>query len=64
MEKNLGTADRAVRAVVGVVVFAGCFTWPHTIWGMLGVVPFSTAVLGYCPVYRLFGIRSCPVGRE
>lgn len=56
MEKNLGSLDRGIRVTVGLVGMAMCFTWPHTLWGMLGIVPFSTAVLGYSPVYRLFGI--------
>ena len=60
MQKNMGTVDRAIRAVVGVVLLAMCFTWPHTIWGLVGIVPFSTAVLGYCPLYRLLGIRTGP----
>ena len=60
MEKNMGTLDRAVRAVVGVILLAMCFTWPHTIWGLVGIVPFSTAVLGTCPLYRLLGIRTGP----
>ena len=63
MVKNLGTIDRAMRAALGLLLIAMCFTWPHTIWGILGVVPFSTAVLGHCPVYRLFGIRTCPLER-
>jgi hypothetical protein len=63
MEKNVGNLDRGVRVVVGLGLLSMCFTWPHTIWGLLGVVPFSTAVLGYYPVYRLFGIRTCPLER-
>ncbi|MEI7710430.1 MAG: DUF2892 domain-containing protein [Rhodospirillales bacterium] len=59
MEKNLGSVDRGVRAVVGVAMLAGMFTWPHTIWGLVGVVPFSTAVVGVCPLYRIFGVSTC-----
>ncbi len=58
--KNMGSTDRAVRAVGGLAVFALCFTWPHTIWGLVGLVPFSTAVIAHCPIYRLLGIRTCP----
>jgi len=60
MEKNLGNLDRGIRAAVGVIMIVGCYTWPHSIWGMLGIVPFSTAVLGYSPVYRWLGIRTGP----
>ena len=62
MSKNMSERDRAIRAGVGVVMIIGCFTWPHTIWGMLGIVPFATAVMGTCPLYRLFGFSTRPPG--
>ena len=64
MEKNLGEIDRGVRAVVGVVLLAMMFTRPHTLWGLVGIVPLSTAVLGYCPLYRIFGLSTCPLKRD
>ncbi len=64
MEKNLGSVDRGVRAVVGLVLLTMMFTWPHTIWGLVGIVPFSTAVVGVCPLYRLFGFSTCPARGE
>jgi hypothetical protein len=61
MEKNLGEIDRGVRAVVGVVLLAMMFTWPHTLWGLVGIVPLSTAVLGFCPLYRILGLSTRPL---
>jgi hypothetical protein len=29
-------------------------------YGLLGVVPLLTGIVGYCPLYRLVGIRTCP----
>ena len=58
MQKNLSEWDRGIRAAVGLLMLAGMFTWPHTLWGLLGVIPFSTAVVGVCPVYRLFGFST------
>ena len=58
MEKNLSELDRGIRAVIGAAMFVGMFTWPHTIWGLAGVLPFSTAVLGHCPIYRLLGLNT------
>lgn len=60
MGKNMSELDRGIRAVIGVAMMIGSFTWPHTIWGMLGIVPFATAVVGICPVYRLFGFSTRP----
>ena len=32
--------------------------WPYVII-LIGIVPLFTAILGWCPVYKLFGIKSC-----
>jgi hypothetical protein len=60
---NVGTADRIVRALVGVALIALVFAGPHTPWGWLGIIPLATAVFRFCPAYRLFGIRTCAIGK-
>ena len=69
---NVGTADRAVRAVVGLVLLAAPFipaaaaalaglgTW---IWVLpaVGAVLLLTALFRFCPAYTLLGIRTCTV---
>lgn len=52
MHRNLGGWDRAIRAVVGVVVL---FFVPWTPWAWLGLVPLLTALVGFCPLYTVFG---------
>lgn len=64
MEKNVGTIDRVVRIVVGVVLIALVFVGPMTPWGWIGVIPILTALIGWCPAYRLFGIRTCPAAEK
>ena len=32
------------------------------LWGWIGVVPIATALVGWCPLYRIIGINSCPHG--
>ncbi|QCO14803.1 DUF2892 domain-containing protein [Azospirillum brasilense] len=61
MPVNVGTIDRALRAIVGLVLIALVFVGPQTPWGWVGLVPLLTAVVGFCPAYTLFGVRSCPV---
>jgi ABC-type polysaccharide/polyol phosphate export permease len=58
--QNVGNLDRALRAVVGVVLIALVFVGPKTSWGWIGLVPLITAIFSYCPAYSLFGIRTCP----
>ncbi|MCL1824715.1 MAG: DUF2892 domain-containing protein [Betaproteobacteria bacterium] len=57
--KNLGTADRIVRVVIGLILIALVFVGPQTPWGWLGLIPLVTAGISFCPLYRLFGIRTC-----
>ncbi|CAO3376604.1 YgaP family membrane protein [Azospirillum argentinense] len=61
MPVNVGTIDRALRAIVGLVLIALVFVGPQTPWGWIGLVPLLTAVVGFCPAYTLFGVRSCPM---
>lgn len=59
MTMNIGSIDRILRAVVGVVLIALVFVGPQTPWGWIGVVPLLTALVGVCPAYSVFGIRTC-----
>ena len=61
MEKNMGTIDRIARIALGVVLIALVFVGPQTPWGWIGVIPLATAFIGWCPAYRLLGIRTCSV---
>ncbi|WP_375688638.1 DUF2892 domain-containing protein [Pseudooceanicola sp. LIPI14-2-Ac024] len=66
MTRNMGTFDRILRAVVAAVliylVFGSAFI-ASTLLVCLAVVAAAvfgvTAILGRCPLYTLFGIRTC-----
>ncbi|MCU0838442.1 MAG: DUF2892 domain-containing protein [Rhodospirillales bacterium] len=64
MQTNVGTIDRALRLIAGVVLIALVFVGPQTPWGWIGVVPILTALVGFCPAYRLFGLRTCPLQKQ
>ena len=60
MQTNIGTTDRAIRAVIGVILIllpllAGLPWWV----ALFGVVALGTAALRSCPLYTLLGIRTC-----
>ncbi len=59
MNRNVGSIDRAVRIIVGIVLIALVFVGPQTPWGWIGLLPLATALIGWCPAYSLFGIRTC-----
>ncbi len=57
--KNEGTLDRTIRVIAGLAILSLTIIGPHTMWGLVGVVPLLTGVVGFCPAYRLLGIRTC-----
>lgn len=56
---NVGTADRIVRAVVGLALIGLVFAGPQTAWGWIGLVPLATAAVGVCPAYLPLGLSTC-----
>lgn len=56
--KNMGSIDRVVRVILGVVLLALFFAGPRMSWGLLGLIPLATAAIGFCPLYTLLGIRT------
>lgn len=64
MTMNEGTLDRTARIVIGIALLAITVTGPKTMIGLIGIVPLLTGIVGFCPLYRLVGIRTCPMQRK
>ncbi len=71
MMSNVGSVDRAVRALAGILLLAVPFVPPLAaalaalgagIWVLpvVGAVLLLTALFRFCPAYVLLGIRTCP----
>ena len=60
MIRNVGAVDRAIRLVAGIVLLALVFVGPQTRWGYIGLVLIATAAVGYCPLYQILGVSTCP----
>lgn len=60
---NEGKIDRLLRILVGLAVIALVFVGPKTNWGWLGLIPLVTGLVGFCPLYRLLGLNTCPTSR-
>jgi Protein of unknown function (DUF2892) len=63
MSTNVGTIDRLVRIVIGLllIAFAIPVGFPATGWnwlGWIGVIPIITAIVGTCPAYSVFGFST------
>jgi hypothetical protein len=57
MKANVGSADRVIRFVLGVVIIALGFYFKSW-WGVVGVVPIMTGLLNFCPAYNLIGVST------
>lgn len=58
---NEGTIDRTLRVIAGLALISLVFVGPQTPFGWLGVVPLITGLVGWCPVYTLLGLNTCPM---
>lgn len=63
LRANIGKADRVIRVVLGLILISLVFVGPRTPWGWLGLIPLLTAVVSFCPLYRLIGINTCSTPR-
>jgi hypothetical protein len=64
----MGTIDRSARLVIGLALIAYSIPvgFAQTGWnwvGGIGVIPLLTAAFGFCPLYALLGVSTCPAKR-
>jgi hypothetical protein len=64
MTSNIGSIDRFIRIAVGLGLLSLIVIGPQTWWGLLGLIPLATAVIGWCPPYALLGISTCSSAGE
>ena len=62
---NEGTLDRALRVIVGAALLVWFFMDQGTgalhYAKLIGVVPLLTGLVGWCPLYSMFGLSTCPM---
>lgn len=68
MTTNLGTLDRVLRLVLGLILLAAPFVSGLALFDsstatiisvIVGIVMVATSAMKFCPLYRIFGIRTC-----
>ena len=61
MNKNVGGVDRIARIAAGIVILGLFFLLDESYrwWAMVGLVPLLTGLAGWCPAYRILGVRTC-----
>jgi hypothetical protein len=55
---NVGTVDRFVRILFGLVLLSVVFVGPKTPWGWFGILPLLTGLISFCPLYTLLGLST------
>lgn len=61
MKANVGTIDRVLRIIVGLVLIGLTLSGTIGVWGWIGIVPLATALFRFCPLYTVLGMSTCPV---
>ena len=59
ISRNMGTADKIARLVIGALLVILALTGTIGVWGWLGVILIVTAFLNFCPLYRVIGLKTC-----
>lgn len=64
MKTNLGTLDKAIRIIVAIAVALLIYTKIITgvlaiVLSIVAIVFVLTSLMGFCPLYALFGISTC-----
>jgi hypothetical protein len=62
MNVNVGSADKIIRIIIGIALLSMLLWVPGNAkyWGLIGIIPIVTALMGWCPAYAIFGIKTCP----
>jgi len=63
MKRNVGSAERAIRVILGLVVLSLAFIGPKSPWAYLGIIPLATGLIGWCLPYALFGFTTCKTSK-
>lgn len=64
MKFNVGSTDRVLRIVAGLVLIGLAATNTVGMWGYIGIVPLLTGIFKFCPAYALFGLNTCPMEKK
>lgn len=70
MTVNVGTLDRLFRFVLGAILIIAPFVGGLALFDsstakivavVVGLVMVGTSAMRFCPLYRVFGIRTCKI---
>lgn len=62
--RNEANIERVLRVLVGLGILSLTVIGPKTMWGLIGIVPVLTGLIGSCPLYTIFGFSTCPMEKK
>ncbi|MCW5924963.1 MAG: DUF2892 domain-containing protein [Saprospiraceae bacterium] len=69
MKKNMGSLDKTIR-LIAAALFAVLF-FTNVVGGMVGYVLLAlggifvlTSLVGFCPIYAIAGLNTCPASER
>ncbi|MDR1995268.1 DUF2892 domain-containing protein [Azonexus sp.] len=63
MKSNVGGIDKILRIVMGIALIAWALMG-GPIWAWIGVIPLATGLMGWCPLYPILGLSTCPLKKK
>lgn len=66
MQKNIGNTEGVIRVIIGFALLSLLFILEGnaSYWGLLGLIPLTTAAIRWCPIWKLLGINTCSAGQH
>ena len=64
MKSNVGGIDKILCIVAGVGLIGATVAGMLPAWGYIGIVPLATGLMGWCPLYPLLGMNTCPMKKD
>lgn len=61
LPRNEAGLERVIRVALGLGLLALTVVGPKSLWGLIGIVPLATGLVGSCPLYTLLGFSTCPL---
>jgi hypothetical protein len=69
MKTNMGTIDKIIRVIIALV--AGALVYYDVVSGAYAYILLTitaifllTSLIGFCPLYGMFGLNTCPVNKR
>lgn len=61
MKPNVGSTDRIIRMILGIIIIVVVGVILNSWWGLIGVLIFLTGLVGRCGLYLPLKINTCRI---